>query len=226
MSTQTVAFLVGIGLLFVAILGGGITAKDVTIPPLPILPRLLCGVLGAVLFVFGLGLTSVFLQMASSQDSPSQNGSDAASSDGARRDQTGSSRSSSGRSDAGRSRSAQSRHCQNPPSQSAHDAAAIEISDRLGPGQVYERIDLTVAGSAAGTLCVDRSAPQASIWIPPAGPDAAWRASGSEATALSGGVRVRTIEGEGTLDLSAPARYSVRSGQSTPTVQQIWLRPF
>jgi hypothetical protein len=54
MSVPLIAFSVGLALIVVSILGGGIEVKEIKIPSLPLVPRLLC-------FVFGSALLGIFI---------------------------------------------------------------------------------------------------------------------------------------------------------------------
>jgi hypothetical protein len=54
LSIQTVTFLLGCGLLIIAILGGGLEIKEVKIPTLPSLPRAMSGLFGALLVALAL----------------------------------------------------------------------------------------------------------------------------------------------------------------------------
>jgi hypothetical protein len=54
----TVVFLVGVALLFVGILGGGFSVKEIAIPKLHMVPRLCTVAAGAVLVVLGIALVS------------------------------------------------------------------------------------------------------------------------------------------------------------------------
>jgi hypothetical protein len=55
MSVPFITFLVGLSLIVVAILGGGVEVKEVKIPPLGILPRLLSFLLGSALLAVWFG---------------------------------------------------------------------------------------------------------------------------------------------------------------------------
>ena len=56
MSVPAIALLIGMGLIISAIIGGGFTVRDTTIPKLPPIPRVLCGVVGSLAVAFGLNI--------------------------------------------------------------------------------------------------------------------------------------------------------------------------
>ena len=182
---ETLAFLLGAALLVVAAIGGDVTVWNVRVPKLPIVPRVLCGLLGGVLLLAG---PLSFLPGAR-PPTPEICGS-------------------------------------LPPNPSPPNVPAVEITDRLGERQEFERVDITIGSRLVGTLCVEEGRERDSIRVPLTGGEAAWSATGSEAGRLRGQRRVRSIQGTGRIDLREPASYSVRivADGSSDSVQTIWLR--
>jgi hypothetical protein len=189
MTPQTAAFLLGCALVIIAIMGGGITAREITIPPLAIVPRLMCGVVGAALVVVGLNLLPMLRPATAAATTASA--------------------------------------CKGlEPAFATASQPVVEITDRLGDNQQFERIDFFVADRGVGTLCVDRKAPSARILIPLTGKEEPYAVKGTETTNRTTGPQTRAIEGEGTIDLRRPGRYSIRTNESSETVQRIYLRPY
>lgn len=62
MSNQTIAFVCGIGLIIVSILGGGIEAKEVRLPQLGIGSRILAAIFGALLLAGAGGLLDRYIK--------------------------------------------------------------------------------------------------------------------------------------------------------------------
>jgi hypothetical protein len=53
MSIELVTFLAGLALIAIAVVGGGVEVKEVKIPPLPLVPRIISGIVGC-------GLLAIF----------------------------------------------------------------------------------------------------------------------------------------------------------------------
>ena len=189
MTPQTAAFLLGCALVVIAIMGGGITAREITIPSLRPIPRVLCGAVGTGLVVIGLNLYPLVRPASANAGTPSP--------------------------------------CKGlGPAFVSANQPVVEVTDRLGDNQVFERVDLFVGDRSAGTLCVDRKKPSARILIPLSGKEEPYSAKGTETTNRSTGPQTRTVEGAGTIDLSRSGRYSIRSEPSSETVEQVYLRAY
>jgi hypothetical protein len=191
MSTDAIELLFGAGLLVAAILGGGFTVKEINIPPLKPVARVLCSMLGALLVLASLKLIPPTTSIA---------------------------------------KAGPSIHCRNARSTGGPlSGPAVQITDRLGTDQKYERIDIAISGNGVGTLCVEEGSEDSSlssIWIPLTSRQETWSATGSEETTLSSGDRTRSIRGEGAIDLQHPGRYSIRTQDSTEAVENIRLTAY
>ncbi|HEX8625606.1 MAG TPA: hypothetical protein VF782_11070 [Allosphingosinicella sp.] len=189
LSVEAIAFLFGCALLVVAIVGGGISFKGTRIPKLPMVPRVLCGLVGLGLVLTGLKV----INLPSSPERPPR-----------------------------------PRHCQNlPPNNVPPNTPSVTITDRLGDNQDYERIDMSIDGRLVGTLCVEEGRESDKIVVPQVNREAQWSATGSEQRKLRDKtVRLRSIQGRGSIDLTQAGSYSVRivADGSSDSVQVVWLR--
>ncbi|MEA3052647.1 MAG: hypothetical protein QOG72_1550 [Sphingomonadales bacterium] len=199
MTVEALAFIFGCLLIFAAISGRDITVRELTIPALPPIPRALCGLLGGLLMAVGFGVIQ-----------PRQTGG-----------------TDKAHTPWGRAREEpQAGYCPPPPSAILPAASGVELRDRLGDNQEFERIDVYLSGRGVGTLCVDRARPISTLVLPLSEKAERYRLSGSEMTRHPAGDESRTVTGEGMLDLRKPARYAIRAGGSTNSVERVRLEPY
>jgi len=206
MTLQTLAFLLGCGLIVIAIVGGGIEAKEVKVPKLSPLPRLLSAGFGIGLVAGAVGGLSGYAGGA--PDASAANAAPVAA--------VANSAAPAALAAPPAAPAAPLPPAANDPAASAAPPAAetpvppparqregvrtVRLSDELGPDQEYERVQAFVAGRQVGLIALDRNNRRQVINVEVAEGDE-YTLIGSEASRQPDGtVRVRTVRGSGTFD--------------------------
>jgi hypothetical protein len=209
MSLQTLAFLLGCGLIVIAIVGGGIEAKEVKVPKLSAIPRILSAIFGIGLVVGAVGGLSGYTGGA--PDSSAANAAPVAALANSAAPATPPPVAPSPVAPTATLATAV-----NGPAVSAAAPAAgapvpapappregvrtVRLSDELGPGQEYERVQVIVSGRQVGLIALDRDHRRQIVGVEIQEGDE-YTLIGSEASRQADGtVRVRTVRGSGTFD--------------------------
>lgn len=226
MSLQTLAFLLGCGLIVIAIVGGGIEAKEVKVPKLSAIPRLLSAVFGIGL-VFGAvgGLSS---HTGGPPDASAANAAPVAAlanSAAPVAPPTVAPAATLPPVVEGPAANAAAPVVapSPPPAPAEVGMRTVRISDSLGPEQQYERIQVIIRGRQVGLIALDSSHRQQTFDVEVREGDE-YTLVGSEASLEEdGSVRTRTISGGGTFD-GEHASYILWSDTHSAEIRQAELR--
>jgi hypothetical protein len=204
MSLQTLAFLLGCGLIVIGIVGGGIEAREVKVPKLSPIPRILSAVFGIGLVVGAVGGLSGYaggppdasaanaapvgaLANSAAPVAPPPAAPAAAPPPAA----TGA---------AVDAAAAAPEPPEAPAAPARPGLRMARLSDTLNEQQEYERIQVFVGGRQVGLIAVDRNNRRQIINVEVAEGDE-YTLVGSEASRYpDGSLRIRTIRGGGTFD--------------------------
>jgi hypothetical protein len=204
MSLQTLAFLLGCGLIVIAIVGGGIEAKEVKVPKLSPIPRILSAFFGIGLVAGAVGGLSNYI--GGPPDASAANAAPVAAL----------ANSAAPVAPPPAAPAATLPPAANGPVANAAAAAAeppeapaaparpglrmARLSDTLNEQQEFERIQVFVGGRQVGLIAVDGNNRRQIINVEVADGDE-YTLVGSEATRYpDGSLRTRTIRGGGTFD--------------------------
>ena len=210
MSLQTLAFLLGCGLIVIAIVGGGIEAREVKVPKLSPIPRFLSAVFGIGLVVGAVGGLSGY---AGPPDSSAANAAPVAAAANSAGPVAASAEPVASppaapaatpppaATDPALAAAAPAAEPAEAPAAPARPGLRMaRLSDTLGEQQEYERIQVFVGGRQVGLIALDRNNRRQIINVEVAEGDE-YTLVGSEASRYpDGSLRIRTIRGGGTFD--------------------------
>ena len=231
MSLQTLAFLLGCGLIVIAIVGGGIEAKEVKVPKLSPIPRILSAVFGIGLVVGAVGGLTGYANWgskaaeANAADSagvPANSSSTnalAAASPVVALPLLGGDTVVNGAAPA----AAETPPPPPPPAPPREGVRTVRVTDVLGPQQDYERIQVYVGGRQVALIALDRHHRRQAFNVEIQDGDE-YTLVGSEASREADGtVRVRMIRGSGTFD-GDHSTYAIWSDDRTAEIMTAELR--
>jgi hypothetical protein len=224
MSLQTLAFLLGCGLIVIAIVGGGIEAKEVKVPKLSPIPRLLSAVFGIGLVVGAVGGLSGYANWggnasaANAADlgnfaagSAATNGAAAATAPAATPPPgTGATTNGAGPPASQEAPPPPVPESTTPPPPAREDVRTVRIHDELGPQQDYERIEIYVGGRRVALVAIDRNHRRQSIGFEVQAGDEYTLVGTEQTTGDDGVARTRVIRGSGTFDSTAQTDYTLQ----------------
>lgn len=201
MSLQTLAFLLGCGLIIVGIVGGGIEAREVKVPKLSPIPRFLSAVFGVGLVFGAVGGLSGYA--GGPPDSSAANAAPVAAVANSAAPVAPLPAAPLPPAANGPAENAAAPAAEPPEAPAAparEGVRSVRLSDELGPDQEYERIQVIVSGRQVGLIALDRDHRRQIVSVEIEEGDE-YTLIGSEASRQAdGSVRVRTIRGSGTFD--------------------------
>ena len=225
LNLQAIAFLLGAGLIIVAIVGGGVEVRDLRVPPMAAIPRTLAAVFGGLLMLGATPLGPALLgniwaisatnsvqtirQNAVTNVASAGNAAAPAPTPAA----TIPANAAAVPANVAESATAAAVAVPARPVQAGGDAEQpavpqtapadptdreITVSDLLGKNQKYERVGIRVNGKSVGTLSIDASNPSDSVSFRVRGNDT-YELSGNDAVYIDGQPVGRSITGSGTF---------------------------
>jgi hypothetical protein len=204
MSLQTLAFLLGCGLIVIAIVGGGIEAKEVKVPQLSPIPRILSAFFGIGLVVGAVGGLSGFANWGN--EVSDSNAAEAAAANALAAATPVVALPLVGNATEMNSVGPAVVEPPPPPPPPPGTRSAT-LTDSLGPGQEYERIQVFVGGRQVGLIALDVNNHNQSITVE-IHPGVEYTLVGTEASRDEEGLHTRTIRGSGTFDSSEDTNYT------------------
>lgn len=209
---QFIGISVGFFLIIVAIMGGGVEVKEIKIPRLSGWARFGSALLGA-----GIALASSGINSAGSQATAyAATGNQSFASEA-----TGEAVPATAKADeASNSQIAEPEPEPEPelPPPAPTPAGYVTIIDRLGPGQEYERVAVSLNGETVGELTIDQGRRMARVRIPADNSVVRYHLDGTERGFQSAGLITHRLEGQGTIALKPGAVFelSLAAEQADP----------